>query len=108
MALFEVLVGRGGLLEREGGGDVRAQAAVVDERGDVLAEVVAGGADEDVAGLDVLALLRRGGDRDEAAAEAQRGEGLLLAVAAEEVEGGVGAAAVGELADAAAGRSGSW
>ena len=58
MAVLELLVRGGGVLERERAGDVRAQAALLDERRDVLAEVVARGAHEDVAGLAVLALAR--------------------------------------------------
>ena len=99
MAALELLVRRGGVLESERAGDVRAQGALLDERRDVLAEVVARRAHEDVARLAVLARLGRRGDRDEPPALAQRREGLLLAVAAEEVEGGVGAAALVERAD---------
>ena len=65
----------------------------------MLPEVVAAGRDEEVAGLDVLTRLGRGGDRDEATATAQEREGLVQSGAAEEVEGGVHPPAVVDLAD---------
>ena len=93
VAVLEALVRVGGALEREGLLDVRAQAALGHQRRDVLAEVVAARAHEDVADL-VVAVARLGrrlGDRDQAPAGAQRRERLLARVAAEEVERRVGA-----------------
>ena len=74
MTVLEALVRRCRLLEREGPGDVRSQTALLHQRRDVLAEVIARRADEDVARLEVLALLGWGGDRDQPPALAERAE----------------------------------
>ncbi len=83
----------GRALERERLLHVRAQAALVDERRHVLAEVVAARAHEDVVDLvvAVAGLRGRAGDRDQPAARRSEANACSRGVAAEQVERGVGA-----------------